>query len=227
MLIPATHSATVTIELAAYGAGILLTMAGIFIDFKIKARATSLLLGSVLLLIFCFCQVPYQFTSSAYTHFGGWENAEKELALSGGAFVMAGIFPEKTQNPFVSFLAKLVPAGAVLFSITILCFGVDHFLYAKDVATYIPSYIPDPLFWTYLAGAGLVGSGVSLLLRIQTRLMGILLGSMILTWFVMLHIPKVVHAHFSDAEGEVTSAFLALAYSGIAFAIGGNTPKQH
>ena len=31
-------------------------------------------------------------------HLGEWENAEKELALSSGAFVIAGCFPGKNEN---------------------------------------------------------------------------------------------------------------------------------
>ena len=62
---------------------------------------------------------------------------------------------------------------------------------------------------------------MAIIFKIQVRLAATLLGAMIFTWVVILHIPKVVDAHFDDAGGEVTSAFLALAYSGVAFVIAG------
>jgi hypothetical protein len=48
---------------------------------------------------------------------------------------------------------------------------------------------------------------------------------MIFTWFIILHVPKVIAAPFADRAGEITSAFLALAYSGIAFVIAGAAKK--
>ncbi len=103
-------------------------------------------------------------------HLGDWENAEKELALSSGTFIIAGCFPGKNENSLILFLAKLVPLGAILFSITIISFGIDHFLYAKDVADYIPSWIPNLIFWAYFAGAALLGSGVGIMFKIKQRL---------------------------------------------------------
>jgi hypothetical protein len=72
-----------------------------------------------------------------------------------------------------------------------------------------------------LGGVALVGSGIAIIFKIKTGLMAALLGTMIFSWFIILHIPRVIAAPLTDREGEVTSAFLALAYSGIAFAIAG------
>ena len=124
-------------------------------------------------------------------------------------------------------LAKLIPLGAVFFSIIITSFGIDHFLYAKDVSDYIPSWVPNHMFWTYLAGTALIGSGIVIILKIKPGLSAGLLGAMIFTWFIILHIPKVVTSSAAaEMEGEVTSAFLALAYSGIAFVIASSAKKQ-
>ena len=159
--------------------------------------------------------------SSNYMHLGEWENAEKELALSSGAFVIAGCFSEKNENPLIRFLGKLIPFGAIFFSITMISFGIDHFLYAKDASDYVPSWVPNHLFWTYFAGTALIGSGLAIILKIKPGLIAALLGTMIFTWFIILHIPRVIASPVADMGGEVTSAFLALAYSGIAFVIAG------
>ena len=58
-------------------------------------------------------------------------------------------------------------------------------------------------------------------MRIKTGLAAALLGGMIFIWFIILHIPKVIAAPAADMGGELTSAFLALAYCGIAFVIAG------
>jgi hypothetical protein len=220
MLIPPEHSRIPGILILSYIAGILLVSVGASIVFEKRIRTSSLLLGSFLLLIFCVYFIPYQLIADPnYIHFGAWENAEKELALSAGAFVMAASFSEKETNNLSGFFGKLMYFGPILFSATIICFSIGHFLYAKEVAEYIPSWVPNPIFWAYLAGIALFGSGISIILKIRIRLFCTLLGTMIFIWFIILHIPKVIAASGDDRRDELASALLALAYSGIAFVI--------
>lgn len=225
-MIPPNHHWISDLPILIYILGALLTLAGAFIIINIKTMQVSLLLGSLLLLIFCFYFVPYELLVSPNSrHFGAWENAAKEMSLCGGAFVMALGFSNDSQNPLMLFLKKLIPAGPILFSLTIISFSIDHFLYATEAAGYVPSWVPNPVFWLYLTGAALLGSGLAILLKIKAGLAAFLLGSMILIWVIILHIPRVVAAPASDLGGEVSSAFLALACCGIAFVIAGKAKK--
>jgi uncharacterized membrane protein len=227
MLIPPGHSWIPGLVMITYIFGALLILAGAGIVFKIKTRSIALLLGSVLLLIFCFYFIPYQLiVSENYMHFGDWENSAKELALSSGAFVIAGCFSGKNETALTRFLGKLIPIGVIFFSITIISFGVNHFLYAKEAADYVPSWVPAHLFWIYVGGVGLLGSGIAIILKIKRALAATLLGAMILTWFVILHIPRVVVSPAIYMGSEITSALIALAYSGIAFVIAGTAKKK-
>jgi hypothetical protein len=213
MFIPPGHSWLVGHEIVAYISGALLILAGGFIAFAKKTLPVSLLLGAVLLSVFCFYFIPYQLmASSRYMHFGQWENSAKELALAGGAFVVAGCFSR-----------RLMPLGAILYSITIISFGIDHFLFAREALDYIPSWIPYHLFWMYFTGSALLGSGIAIILKIRPGLFAGLLGAMIFIWFIILHIPRVIASPLADIGSEVTSAFLALAYCGTAFVIAGKS----
>jgi len=226
MLIPPKHSWIPGLVMLAYIFGAMLILAGACIVFEKKIKQVSLLLGSVLLAIFCFYFIPYELmVGPNYMHFGDWENAAKELALSSGAFVVAGCYSEKNENQLIRFLSKLIPLGTILFSITIISFGVDHFLYAKDAADYVPSWVPYHMFWTYLAGAALLASGIAMILKIKVELAATLLGAMIFTWFIILHIPRVIVSPVAYLGSEIASAFIALAYSGIAFVIAGASKK--
>ena len=227
MLIPPNHFWIPGFVLLAYISGALLILAGACIVLKKRIRPISLVLGTVLLLIFCFYFIPYEFiVSSNYMHFAEWENAAKELALASGAFVIAGCFPEKNENFLIRFLNKLVPIGVVFFPITIISFGIDHFIYGKDAADYVPSWVPYHVFWIYFAGIALLGSGIAIILKIKPGLIATLLGAMIFTWFIILHVPRVIVSPVADIGGEIASALLALAYSGIAFVIAGTTKKK-
>ncbi|MFI5138687.1 MAG: hypothetical protein ACHQIM_12745 [Sphingobacteriales bacterium] len=226
MLIPPNHSGMPGFAMLAFIAGTLFILAGACIVFEKRPGQISLLLGTLLLLIFCFYHIPYQFMAiSNYRHFGEWENAAKELALASGAFVIAGCFSKKNENTLFRVLRKLTPYGTIFFALTIISFGINHFLYAKDAAGYMPAWIPGHICWIYFAGAALLGAGIAIILKIKVGLFATLLGAMIFTWFISLHIPKVIAAPVADRASEITSAFLALAYSGIAFVIAGAGKK--
>ncbi|HET6255311.1 MAG TPA: hypothetical protein VFE32_14615 [Puia sp.] len=227
MLIPPKHSWLTDHVILVYIAGALLFVAGACIVFQIKPLSVSLLLGVILLLIFCFYFIPYELlVSTNHMHFGDWENAAKELTFAGGAFVIADSYSKQNEKSFIPSLSKLMPLGIIIYSLTIISYGADHFLYAKQAVGYMPSWVTHKLFWMYLTGSALLASGIAILLRIKFRLAAALLGTMIFIWVVILHIPKVIAAHGADDGGEVTSAFLALAYCGIAFVIAGKTPKH-
>jgi len=222
MLIPPEHAWIPGLAIIAYISGAMLILAGGCLAFKKNTGLIALVLGVVLLLIFCFYFIPYQLvTSSDYLELGKWENAEKELAISGGSFIIAACFSKNNELSSTGFATKLIRFGVIIFSIPVISFGIDHFLYAKDVAEYIPSWVPNKIFWSYFAGTALLGSGIAIILQIQQRLSAFLLGAMIFIWFIILHIPKAVASPFADMGSEVTSAFLALVYSGIAFTIAG------
>ncbi len=104
MLIPPNHSGIPGFTGLTFIFGILLVLAGACIVFKKIPLPVSLLLGAVLLLIFCFYFVPYEFmATSNYMHFGEWENPIKELSLACGAFVIAGCFPATNENAIFRF----------------------------------------------------------------------------------------------------------------------------
>ena len=225
-LIPPKHSCITDHVLLVYLSGALLLLAGGCIVLGKKLLPVSLLLGTGLLLIFCFYFIPYQLMAlSNYRHFGDWENAAKELALASGALVIAGTSSSQNKSSSISFLKKLIPLGTSCYALTIISFSIDHFLYAHEAADYVPAWIPNHVTWLYITGTALLAAGIAILLNRKRKLGAALLGTMILIWVLILHIPRVLTAGMAGGGGEVSSAFLALAYCGIAFVIAGTTKK--
>jgi uncharacterized membrane protein len=227
MILPPLHPWIPGLPFWAYFSGAALMASGAAIIFGKKVRITTLALGSILLALFCFYYIPYEIIVGPYSNYlGNWTDAEKELALAGGAFAIAGSFPkEQDLGPNKSFLTRfmkgLISFGGIFFSITMISFGIDHFLYTKHIKLLVPSWIPYPVFWTYFAAIALIGSGIAIILKIQLKIIATLLGTMIFLWFICLHIPRVIANPFDDKGSELTSAFSALAFSGTAFVIAG------
>ncbi len=214
------------LNIIAYITGIGLIVAGAAIIFDKKGRKVSLILGGIFLLLCCFVHVPYELVSEPNKsyHLGLWESTLKELALSGGAFIVAGSFPEipsdvQQKNFFIKFLEKIIPYGPFFFSITITSFGIAHFMYEKYIEPMVPSWIPDHTFWAYFSGTALIGAGACIILDIRKRKIGALLGTMLFLWFIVVHIPGALANPAANRGNLISGAFDALAFSGTAFLI--------
>jgi uncharacterized membrane protein len=213
-------------QLWVYITGALLIAAAVAIILEKKGRAVSLMLAGFFFALLCLGQVPYEFIidPNSKHHLGLWTNALKELALSGGALVVAESFSKEKagiekMSSLITLLEKMIPAGPVFFSITMISFGIGHFMYIQFVSLLVPAGMPDPIFWTFFTAVALIGSGVAIILEIRIKAIGIALGTMILLWFVFLHVPRAIADPFGNMGNEITSACTALAFSGIAFVI--------
>jgi uncharacterized membrane protein len=210
------------LSILAYLVGTALIAAGVLLLLAKKTTAVSLLLAGFLLICLIFIQCPYTLfvQPNSPAHLGIWTDPLKELALSGGALVMAGLAPESTRNnSFISVIEKGIPFGKIFFSITLVSFGIAHFFYIEFVATLVPAWVPDHTFWSYLAGVALIGSGVAIMLKIKRRKIALICSIMLFLWLVLLHIPRAIADPHMQKGNEITSVFEALAFSGIALGI--------
>ncbi|MEO5583290.1 MAG: hypothetical protein ABIR66_11395 [Saprospiraceae bacterium] len=190
-----------------------------------NAKSASLRLGGLLLIFLLITHIPYEILVDPYSHrLGTWTNAFKELALSGSAFVVAGSFHDEyiagtQKSGIIPVLENFIPFGKIFFSITLITFGICHFIYTEFVAILVPFWIPNHIFWTYVAGMALIGSGLSIILNIQKKIIVTLMGMILFIWFLILHIPRALASLPTDKGNQLTSVFQSLAFSGIALII--------
>lgn len=213
-------------QIFIYLTSIGLIVSAAFIVLNFKPKETSLILGCAFLALLLLFHIPSHVAQHT-TSLGGWTNSFKVLAFSGSAFIIAGSFADVNAH---TNLEKLIPLGRIFFGIMMFVFGVDHFLYYQFVETLVPGWIPFPLFWTYFAGIALMGAGISFILKIKIKLVGILSAIMLFAWFLILHIPRAITMPpKTDNGNEITSVFQCLAFSGIALilALDANDTKQH
>lgn len=225
VILPPWHLSFPGFALCVYLGSAVFIAGGIAIALDKKAKTIALILGAIFLLLFLACQVPYELIADPYyKHLGVWASAQKELVLAGGGFVVAGSFHTGKENvqkepPLISLLETIIPFGSVFMCITMISFGIDHFLYAEGISMLVPAWMPGHMFWTYFAGTALIGSGITIILRIKLKLSALLLALMIIIWFLILHIPRAVADPYSLQGNEVSSVFEAFGFSGIAYLI--------
>ena len=212
-----------------YVTGLALIFIGILICGVLKIREINLriiclYLGLYFLIIILFCHLPTQLIISPNSprHLGVWTDALKELAICGGAFVVASSYDEvrvANRNSLSYLLEKLIPVGPVFFSITMISFGIDHFYYTEFVAGLVPRWLGMPEFWTYFAGVALIGSGLAIALNIFRKQVAFLLAVMIFLWIFLVHIPDALANPYEAHGNKIVSAFDALLFSGVALII--------
>jgi uncharacterized membrane protein YphA (DoxX/SURF4 family) len=205
----------------AYVGNLVIVAACAAVIFNKRGRKASLLLATIILLLFIVNHVPYQAANNP-TNIGAWTSALKGLAVSGGFLITAGALPvveTEYTGTGMKFLYRLIPLGSIFFSIMMIVFGIDHLLYGEYVATLVPAWLPWHIFWTYFAGVALIAGGAGILFNIQARLAAALSGIMIFIWLAILHIPRAVADPYSGNGNEVRSVCEAFAFSGIAFVL--------
>jgi uncharacterized membrane protein YphA (DoxX/SURF4 family) len=136
-----------------------------------------------------------------------WNAVAEALALSLGGLVGWAA----TARP------DLAPIGRRLFGLCPVIFGLAHFGYAKFTASMVPAWLPAPLVWAYLTGAGHMAGGLALIAGVQARLAATLLAAMYATFALILHLPRVIAA--PDSQIEWTMLLIATSLAAAAWMV--------
>lgn len=216
------------LSLFAYAFGIYLIATGILIFIPGKGKQASLFLAGVWLVLFFGTHITYELLSqpNKLYHLGLWATPLKELALAGGAFVVAFSF-ESDPSAEKAFLAKLMPYGNLFFLYTITSYGISHVIYAPYMVDIVPAGMANHLFWVNLTGIAMISAGVTIILGIRIRIIALFLFLMIFLWVWLVHVPgTLAHPIAANRGNLLASTFDALAFSGTALLIALTMKRQ-
>ena len=188
--------------LAVRGVGLLLLLLSAGLLTRRTVLPSSVLIG---VLFTASALVLHGQRGAALLHDGSVRTGLFEtLAIGGAAFALASTATRGKSHTFV--LAGWF--GVVLFAVSMLVFGEQHFEFARFVALLIPAWLPAHLFWTYFTGVAMIAAAVAYFIPRIAATVGSLLGLMFLLWVLLLHLPRCL-AHSHDLP-EWTSAGVAL-----------------
>ena len=145
---------------------------------------------------------------------GSWARAGKALTFVGGLLAVAGTLPPGRYSRATGSLVRL---GGICLGVFFIIAGLQHFKYTPVVVTLIPSWIPgNATWWAWIAGVALIVGGLGLLVRRTASPAGLMTGSMLFSWFWIVHLPRTF---VSVSDG--VALFEALAFAGIALVVAG------
>lgn len=142
----------------------------------------------------------------------------------------------------IACLALLLAVGAAtqswlahlsryVIAVSLVVFGVDHFLALGFIANLIPGWIPFHKFWVAFFGVVFIAAGVSIGLNVLQRWGAAGIGLMFGIWVVTLHLPRVLGLYGIPGAphnpNEWSSLLIAMALWGRLWALAGVQENRH
>jgi uncharacterized membrane protein len=211
----------------AYFVGCALLAAAASLTARKLVRVSSALLGTMFTLFVCMLYIPFV-VAHPKDRFS-WTIALRDLSFAAGAWALAGLH-RRASSPQLS--KWMVLFGRSVLAIAAIFFGVEHFLHPEfapgvPLEKIMPSWVPFPRLWGYLAGAILLVAGIGLALNKQPRKAAASIGALmcVLTVFPYLFILAFAHggSEINEALNYVADTWL---YAGSALLVASAMPRD-
>jgi uncharacterized membrane protein YphA (DoxX/SURF4 family) len=114
-----------------------------------------------------------------------------------------------------------VRAARYFFAVFLIPIGLSHILYVKETVALVPAWLPSPIFWAYLTGAGQMACGLGVLFGILPRIAGLIEAGMVSLFGLLVWLPRVVAA--PKVRLPWTAFFITWAIAAAAWVVAVNT----
>jgi uncharacterized membrane protein len=177
----------------AYGAGLLMLLAGVGLLFTATA-AWSVRILFTYLIAWALLKVPALVVApqmeAVWLGFG-----ELAVLLSGGWILFARLAGLREGSP-LAFLKgeKGIRFARILFALSLLPIGLSHIMYVKETAELVPVWLPYRFGWAYLTGAGQMACGLGVLFSILPRVAAWAEAGMLSLFTLLVWVPAILAA---------------------------------
>ena len=125
-----------------------------------------------------------------------WFSVSEVAVLVAGAWVL---FAELLTVPDGSKLrfatgGRALRIARVLFALSLLAFGLSHFIYERMTTPLVPAWLPFHGAWAYLTGAAHIAAGLGVLFSIVPRLAATMEAAMLTVFTLLVWIPAIIAA---------------------------------
>jgi uncharacterized membrane protein len=176
----------------AYLAGLVLVIGGVLLLVPKLEHAGALMLAVFIGLWLVVLNLPVAIAS--FAHIGAWNSPAEIALLTAGTLALCASGIKGNSGPTLLRISRVL-AGACA-----IVFGFAHFNYIDFTAGMVPAWIPYKEFWAWATGAGHLAAGLALVSGIKARLAAGCEASMMGSFVVLLHVPRVIAAPDSHIE---------------------------
>jgi uncharacterized membrane protein len=136
---------------------------------RAAALAARVLLAYLLLWLLLF-RVPDIFRAPIMQ--GSWYGAAELAVIVAGAWVLYAWFGADWDRQRLAFATggRGVRIARVLYGLSMILFGLGHFLFPKETAVLVPGWLPSHMAWAVFTGCTYIAAGVAVLIGLHARL---------------------------------------------------------
>jgi uncharacterized membrane protein len=177
----------------AYASGLIMLLGGVALLFRATA-AWSVRILFPYLIVWALLKVPALFVAprmeAVWLGFG-----ELAVLLVGGWILFAKLAGLPEGSP-LRFLTREngIRFARMLFAVSLIPIGLSHFVYVKETAELVPAWLPYPVGWAYLTGAGQMACGLGVLFSIFPRVAAWAEAGMLTVFTVLVWVPAILAA---------------------------------
>jgi len=178
------------------------------------AIASRILLMSFLVWLLVL-RLPYLFIQSPLV-LVAWSCGSTALMVSASWVLYVWLAGERDSDRF-AFVAgdNGLRIARTLYGLSLIPFGLAHFMYLKQTTVLIPGWLPWHVGWAYFTGATFIAAGVAMIIGVWARLAAALSALQMGLFLLIVWIPFMWVGGLSDFQwGEVAAncALLAAAW---------------
>ncbi len=183
---------------------------------RTAALAARVLLGCLLLWLLLL-RLPGIFLSPTVDY---WWAACKTAVMVAGAWVLYAWFATDWDRERLGFVTgdKSLRVARALYGLSLIPFGVAHFVYLQNTVSLVPGWLPWHVFWAYFTGWALIVAGVAVLTGVYARLAAVLSAIEIGMFTLLVWVPIMV-ASGSKSTFQWSETFVSVALTAGAWVV--------
>jgi uncharacterized membrane protein len=180
---------------------------------RMAATAARLLFATLFLWLLLF-RLPEFFRTAPFEACWSVFPLAVILAAAWVLYVWFAADWDRQHLRFISGNSGLSIARAV-YGLSLIFFGVAHFIDVEDTVSLIPNWLAGHLFWAYFTGCAFVAAGMAILIGLCARLAACLSALQIALFLLLIWMPIVASGSkvpFQWSETILNAALLAGAW---------------
>lgn len=208
----------------AYASGVLMLLGGIGLLLRATA-AWSVRILFPYLIVWVLLKVPALFVAPQME--AVWLGVGELAVLLAGGWVLFARLANLHEGSPLTFATgeNGVRIARILFAVSLLPIGLSHIVYVKETAELVPAWLPYPVGWAYLTGAGQMACGLGVLFFILPQVAAWAEAGMISLFTLLVWAPAI----FATPKERLpwTAFFISWAIASAAWVVSQNiAPKQ-
>jgi uncharacterized membrane protein len=206
----------------AYCAAVVMLVGGIGLLFEATVRWAIRILFPYLI-VWALLKVPALVVAPQIE--GVWLGFGELAVLLAGGWTLFGRLADVSEGSFWRFVADEngVRAARYLFAVFLIPIGLSHIMYVKETVALVPHWLPFPIGWAYLTGAGQMACGLGVLFGVLPRVAALCEAGMISAFGLLVWLPAVVAA--PKARLPWTAFWITWAIGAAAGVVAANIPR--